>query len=909
MPTEQNIQHQLEQLQLSRENIRILVRHALSRGGLAFVSAEIKRALAENYAAIAKSKGILRSWGVHVEDLPGDLPTEDLPRPETPHTTPTLDQSGGINLGQGNSVGQIGVIVAGDYIAAPQTPSTPPPAAAELEQAARKYRAWVLQRYGQIQILGMHEPVPLGDIFTDVVLLDRASAWLRHNLDELRQRASLDSPPPPGVTPRPGQEVAGQTRRLYLLGKPGSGKSTFLRYLACTAATAKDTLPILVDLKEWARDGNALLDFLAGQIARSGTSHSRALLEQVLTTDRVLLLFDGLDEVAQEQGARQHTIQAIRDLASRQPRSQVVISCRTAADEHVLEGFTYAEVADFSAEQVHAFASKWFRRDPFKRDRFLEELARPAHAGLRDLARTPLLLTLLCLSFEATMRFSERRVDLYEAALDLLLQRWDASRSIERDGLYRALPLNRKRQLLARIALETFERGELFVRRADLERRVTAFLARLPGAPPEDQIDARAVLAAIEVQHGLLVTRSHDAIAFSHLTFQEYFAARAIVENPSDTALTRLIERAPDPRWREVLLMVASLLDEEPAERFFALFVRMTHELLSGDAEARESIAWATPYNHWNMTLGERAWALFVWVLFDGLCLIEHSHNVNADLEKIRSHSLRLAKSLDHALALDLNHSLMLINNLSLPMDLAKLVIDERRPSPFGLPSLTLFLFSPRCERVLEAAHQLAADLALPHVRARELAYTLAAIEHDPSNHLDRARELVAALDLLSARNQALIQLMIQGDRLQQQLFDPDHSPVNSLRFLTLAYHIGLHGSADRDAGLAAFWRSALANLPAQPPEVQALRAALEACALPTDDAPVEEWKTRLLAVRDVLVAHQHIGLEWAGGQAKGSALGQYLAATALLHECLEQATVANRDQILEQLLTVPEQG
>ena len=88
---------------------------------------------------------------------------------------------------------------------------------------------------------------------------------------------------------------------------------------------------------------------------------------------------------------------------------------------------------------------------------------------------------MLCLNFEETLTFPARRAELYEEALDALLKKWDASRNIQRDEVYRGLSLGRKRQLLARVAAEFFERGEIFFRQGDLAQRVSAFLKNLPG--------------------------------------------------------------------------------------------------------------------------------------------------------------------------------------------------------------------------------------------------------------------------------------------------------------------------------------------------------------------------------------------------------------------------------------------
>lgn len=243
------------------------------------------------------------------------------------------------------------------------------------------------------------------------------------------------------------------------------------------------------------------------------------------------------------------------------------MTCRIAANEYTFTQFTEGEMADFAPSQVERFAQKWFAADVEKGKLFLTELKKPEHEGLRELARIPLLLTLLCLGFAETLIFPNRRVEIYEEAIDALLKKWDASRNIRRDELYKNLTLGRKRQLLARIAAASFEKGDYFLPKQQLVNQIESYLRGVPGSNP-DEIDGEAVLRAMEAQHGILIERAHGIYSFAHLTFQEYFTARYIVENVADGTLRRLSLFLTERRWREVFLLTASSLDD--ASHLFA---------------------------------------------------------------------------------------------------------------------------------------------------------------------------------------------------------------------------------------------------------------------------------------------------------------------------------------------------
>lgn len=256
------------------------------------------------------------------------------------------------------------------------------------------YKAKLEQLCGTLRILGKSEPVPLAGIFTDVFLLDQPTAWRRYDIARLcRDSEKLEQ----DVARRDGvalvQDKDPKYRRLFILGKPGAGKTTFLKHLTLQAAQGKlDKIPIFVSLKEWSDAGLELLPFLVRQFEICDFPHAAPFIEQILTKGKALVLFDGLDEVKQEEKKRESTIAAMRDFCKQYFASQCLITCRIAATEYTFEQFTYVELADFTEPQIKTFVSKWFQGDTDKLRLFEQEFAKPENRGLKELANTPLLL-------------------------------------------------------------------------------------------------------------------------------------------------------------------------------------------------------------------------------------------------------------------------------------------------------------------------------------------------------------------------------------------------------------------------------------------------------------------------------------------------------------------------------------
>jgi hypothetical protein len=476
--------------------------------------------------------------------------------------------------------------------------------------AAEAYRAKIKKLYGMVQIMGMPEPMPLNAIFTEVYMLDKPTALSRFDIERLKQLSADPNTPPPqakrisglalvkkkvrkNVLKTDGFAVIEEDQNLFILGKPGAGKTTLLKYIALQAAEQNiDKVPIFVTLKHWADSRLDLMSFIAERFDICDFPNAEPFVDELLKSGSAIVLFDGLDEVNQEGEQRDKQTQAINNFVDKYDRTQCLITCRNAASDYSFQPFTYVEIADFTEEQIEKFVSGWFEKDEETYKRFLTEFEREDNKGLRDLARTPLLLTLLCIAFDETLTFPRRRVEIYQEALDALLKKWDSSRRIKRDEVYRKLSLGHKVNMLARIGAATFEKNEYFIPQAALERLVTEHVKNIPPHDTKEVIDGETIIKAIEAQHGIFVERAYKIYSFSHLTFQEYFTAKYVVDNAAKGTLTNLVQaHCMDGRWREVFLLTTSLLPD--ASQFMATFRQGIDELIRGDEKLIALLAWA----------------------------------------------------------------------------------------------------------------------------------------------------------------------------------------------------------------------------------------------------------------------------------------------------------------------------
>jgi predicted NACHT family NTPase len=472
-----------------------------------------------------------------------------------------------------------------------------------VDELRRIGHTYIEERCSRFRVLGMEWPIRLEDIYTNVNKLEKIAGNMRLDISDLLRGNNLEDFDRFGfnsiIQQLPALDAVEANAKLMVLGKAGSGKTTFLKHLALQCNRGEfqaERVPIFVDLKNFSeyQGVQTLLEYISLCFSNYEEKQAIQSTEKILLHGRALILLDGLDEVRAEN--RDRLFIQIRSFINRFYSNHFVITCRIASTEYTFENFVEVEIADFNSLQIADFVEKWFeiKGDSSKAERMLLKLK--DRQPVMEFATNPLLLTLLCLIFNCCSDFPSNRSELYKELVDTLLKKWDAQRGIDRHQIYKKLSLKRTEDLLSQLAFDTFSRGEYFFKQSTVECHITDYIRNIPGTAMDEaalQLDSEAVLRSIMAQNSLLVERAKGIFSFSHLAFHEYFTAKRIVDSSiaqGQESFLRLAKNVTNKRWRAVFFLVVEMLPD--ASDYLLTIKQEIDGFLAGDEKLQKYLVW-----------------------------------------------------------------------------------------------------------------------------------------------------------------------------------------------------------------------------------------------------------------------------------------------------------------------------
>jgi hypothetical protein len=390
---------------------------------------------------------------------------------------------------------------------------------------------------------------------------------------------------------QPVGEVLSEYSRLAILAAPGGGKTTLLKRLAIAYAFPdrsgliddnlpdKPWLPLFIRCRQLGdlvkSPINDILSAIPKRAEMGDISEAFSLLvSHALRSGEALLLVDGLDEISDE-GARVAFVNQLRTFLATYPNVDIVVTSREAGFRIVGGALSthckHYKVADFDDDDITRLTLAWHKEvvgDSAEVRLDAEKLAKIICSSdrVRQLAKNPLLLTTLLLVKRWGGQIPTRRSVLYGKAIEMLLMTWNVEGHDPIDQ-EEAIPQ------LAFVAFTMMNDGVQTISSRRLKEILNLARKQMPEVLGYARLSVPEFIQRVEFRSSLLILSGHEIeqgtqypmYEFRHLTFQEYLAAKAVVDGyypdrkDDDTLLTVLEPHLADVQWKEVIPISAVL--------------------------------------------------------------------------------------------------------------------------------------------------------------------------------------------------------------------------------------------------------------------------------------------------------------------------------------------------------------
>ena len=507
-----------------------------------------------------------------------------------------------------------------------QTPARPTGDSASKAGAKRKpakptvpseYTTWLLGRCGDVELMGLElkhgSGVRLNHVYTPLATSARAD--VAEHPKRGRRKSKEPGPEELIEEQRESKQLLLDLlneQSLLVSGAPGSGKSTFCRWvtwLICHGAmpavdvpapegyresfplNLRGRLPVLVPLRDfWSRlpatgsqslaFGDLLSALETWLAAQEYPGLDWPCLQAHLDHGSALLMLDGMDEVPPVRKAesgewhpRTMLIDGLADAVARWTKAgnRVLVTSRPygvdGAQRRKL-GLMDAPILSLDEELQALLVRRWFLRLTENDDLGLKTAdAMLGHirteGGLQELASNPLLLTAICIIYDEGKRLPHDKYLLYDRIVDTVLhKRYQAKQNIDvirgrlaavALGMHTGAGLGRGR-----------EAPEANVSEREIDLVLQAY-QQLDGSVDQGLSDTVRVREDLLSQSGLLVSQGQGGASFHHLSIQEFLAAERlfVLHGQKPDELAKLfLDRGQAAGWRNTLgLLFGDLID------------------------------------------------------------------------------------------------------------------------------------------------------------------------------------------------------------------------------------------------------------------------------------------------------------------------------------------------------------
>ncbi|MCK6475421.1 MAG: NACHT domain-containing protein [Phycisphaerales bacterium] len=331
----------------------------------------------------------------------------------------------------------------------------------------------------------------------------------------------------------------GAQQNIVIEGTVGQGKSIFLRYLCVRELQLGVSIPLFIELRRL-QDGDSISQQIHKTLVDLGFPDDSDVVQFVIAHLPTILLLDGFDET--KPSRRTQIIDDIESLIKRNVKVRCIVTARPDSDIQRSSFFRVVKLCALSRTDLPLIIERLLP-DPEMANKLMEGIRR--HAGeLMSLLITPLMATLLVITYKAEQRIPNHMSEFFDGIFSLLLSRHDSTKP--GFARFRACTLSDRemRELFEVTCFVTKIRGKISLSVQEMYAAIKEGCLIL-----QLQCEAQSFLEDVRKVTGLILEEGGRCY-FVHKSVQEYYAAYFVSRRPEDWRKEFYGKIASKSNWR-----------------------------------------------------------------------------------------------------------------------------------------------------------------------------------------------------------------------------------------------------------------------------------------------------------------------------------------------------------------------
>lgn len=229
------------------------------------------------------------------------------------------------------------------------------------------------------------------------------------------------------------------SNKIVILGNPGFGKSTLIKYMMCKIVENNkvEKIPITIEIKKMTTQNLTIEEYIKNTLNEEyNLKIEMSQLEKLILQNKVIIFFDGLDEIFDNK-IRCEIKNKIEIFSKKHKDLRIIITSRIVGyneikfDENIFE---IVEIQKFDEERLQDYVKKWFQCEILCLNECEEQIKKFNIAIKKinpELKYNPLLLTLILMLYSNNGEIPKTILDIYRSCTKTLVSSWDKEKNIK----------------------------------------------------------------------------------------------------------------------------------------------------------------------------------------------------------------------------------------------------------------------------------------------------------------------------------------------------------------------------------------------------------------------------------------------------------------------------------------------